>query len=214
MHVPLVNLCFVFTGCDSVSSFYGKGKRKAWKTAMETDSQETFKTLGNEVSPTEMLCEALSRYVCALYGHECDSVNEVRCIMFRLGSFSDESLPPTHDCLTKHIERANYQAFLWKRCLIPLMVPPSPLENGWILSQGKLSINWMESNIAPDQLLEHINCGCKAGCSTQRCSCVKAGLPCTDLCKCINCNNNSDGTSDDEELLPEYSGENDEQIDS
>lgn len=157
--------------------------------------------------PTEELREALSRYVCALYGHKCDSVNEARYIMFRLGSFSDESLPPTQDCLTKHILRANYQSFLWKRCLDAVILPPSPVGNGWILSEGKLAIDWMASKIAPDQLLEHINCGCKKGCSTQRCSCVKAGLPCTDLCKCIDCVNSA---SEGDEMLEENFEETDE----
>ena len=29
-----------------------------------------------------------------------------------------------------------------------------------------------------------VKCGCKTNCSTKRCSCKSADLPCTELCKC------------------------------
>ena len=180
-----------FTGCDSVSSFYGKGKKKAWKVLSENPKgKDAFRILGNEVYPTEDLYEILVEFVCALYGHkDMTCVNEVRYCMFRLGSFSDECLPPTRDCLKKHVQRANYQAFIWKRCLLALIVAPSPVGRGWELKDEELTIHWMTSNVTPDQLLEFVNCGCKKGCSTQRCSCLKAGLRCTELCKCQNCVN-------------------------
>ena len=152
-----------FTGCDSVSSFHGKGKRKAWKVLSDnTKSKEAFEILGNEVDPTDETCEMLMEYVCALYGHkDITSVNEVRYSMFRLGNFSDECLPPTEDCLEKHIQRANHQAFIWKRSLVAFIVPPSPVGNGWELKDDELTIQWMTSYVAPDQLLEFVNCGCK-----------------------------------------------------
>lgn len=34
-----------------------------------------------------------------------------------------------------------------------------------------------------------ISCGCQGDCSTSRCSCKKAGIPCTRMCK--YCNGNS-----------------------
>ena len=69
----------VFTGCDSVSSFHGKEKRKAWKVLSDnTKSKEAFEILGNEVDPTDETYEMLMEYVCALYGHkEIISVNDL-----------------------------------------------------------------------------------------------------------------------------------------
>ena len=32
-------------------------------------------------------------------------------------------------------------------------------------------------------------CQCQSPCQTKRCSCIKAGQPCTDECKCQNCKN-------------------------
>ena len=47
-----------------------------------------------------------------------------------------------------------------------------------------MAIHWMTSNAAPRSVFGvRLYCGCKKGCSSQRCSC-KAGLRCTDLCKC------------------------------
>lgn len=97
------------------------------------------------------------------------SVNEVRYSMFRLGSFSDECLPPTEDCLKKYIQRANHEAFIWKRSLVAFIVPPNPVGNGWELKHDELTIQWMTSYVPQDdQLLEFVNCGCKKGCKTQK----------------------------------------------
>lgn len=46
---------------------------------------------------------------------------------------------------------------------------------------------------APEQLLHIISCKCKSGCATAGCSCKKAGLLCSAVCKhcvgtsCENC---------------------------
>ena len=39
----------------------------------------------------------------------------------------------------------------------------------------------------PDSVLQLIKCGCaKEKCATNRCQCRKAGLSCTDLCQCMD----------------------------
>jgi hypothetical protein len=49
----------------------------------------------------------------------------------------------------------------------------------------------------PQQLiLELVNCKCKKGCESRRCSCFKASLKCTDLCQCIDCQNSKSGEED------------------
>ena len=48
---------------------------------------------------------------------------------------------------------------------------------------------------APDSLHEYVDCKYKMGCGTQRCSCVKAGLSCTDCCGCSNCQNRNEGNT-------------------
>lgn len=67
---------------------------------------------------------------------------------------------------------------------------------------------------APDAVLQLIKCGCaKERCVTNRCQCRKVGLPCTDLCRCMDSEEDEDpchnlGQKEDE------SGEEDEEEDN
>ena len=86
-----------------------------------------------------------------------------------------------------------YQAAVWKCCLQARTQDKTfnPDGHGWKIEGAKLSIIWMTQPAAPDAILSLISCGCKSGCSPHKtiCSCVKQGLPCTDTCKCIECEN-------------------------
>ena len=67
---------------------------------------------------------------------------------------------------------------------------PSQVNHGWKLNQkGKISIQWMDGNCAPDALLANCNCKCKTGCATKPCSCKKALNTRNDMCQCIDCTN-------------------------
>ncbi len=76
---------------------------------------------------------------------------------------------------------------------------PSFSQYGWSVdSDGNVLCNWMNLPPAPDSVLEFISCKCTKGCQNNRCSCVKATLPCTDLCKCNGCKN-TENTNDEAE---------------
>ena len=65
------------------------------------------------------------------------------------------------DCLLKHLQRANYQAAVWKQSTSCSIDAPSPVNHGWKLNQeGKISIQWMDGNCAPDALLANCDCKC------------------------------------------------------
>ncbi|KAJ8672269.1 hypothetical protein QAD02_003528 [Eretmocerus hayati] len=55
---------------------------------------------------------------------------------------------------------------------------------------------YVEDNILiPPKLKEQMSCGYKKGCSNKKCSCVRVGMPCTDLCEAChgtNCENIND----------------------
>ena len=82
-----------------------------------------------------------------------------------------------------------------------MTIPPSS-ENGWQIIEGQLRVVWMTIPPVPDSLLE-IHCGCKTGCNSQRCSCYKSTLKCTDVCRCSGCTNadvDVEDESEEEEL--------------
>ena len=139
-----------------------------------------------------------------MYGKsELTSVDEARYQLFCAKGYSSEQLPPTADELHLHLMRAAYQAAIWRRCLQakPTDIESGPNDHGWEVKGNEISIVWMHQPPAPDAILALISCGCKTGCSTSKrlCSCVKNGLPCTDACKCTDCVNRKDVSSDYDE---------------
>ena len=182
-------------GCDSTSAFRGKGKAKPWKIFQENPNYaKSFCDLEKSSTLSEDLVVSLNVFVCSLYGDTSSrTVNECRYVLFKARKCSDS--------LLKHIERANLQAATWKRCLSPQLQLFPPVGNGWKLSDGQLEVLWMTRPSAPDSLHEYVDCKCKTGCGTQRCSCLKAGLPCTDCCGCANCQTkNEENTSNANEI--------------
>ena len=47
----------------------------------------------------------------------------------------------------------------------------------------------MDAHAAPQELTVLTKCSCKGGCGSNRCSCYRAVLECTDACKCSGCKN-------------------------
>ena len=117
------------------------------------------------------------------------SINELRNEMFCLKASQTYQLPPTQVALRKHILRANYQSAIWIRTLVAKPDLPSPDGHGWHVANGQLKVDWMDQQPAPNKLLEVVSCGCQTGCTSARCSCQRASLPCTDVCWCKNCEN-------------------------
>jgi hypothetical protein len=110
--------------------------------------------------------------------------------MFKGGKYDEELLPPNQDSLNNHIRRANYQCYIWRHAVQPILRLPNFCDHGWKLDEeGNVTINWTSLAPAPDSILEFVNCKCKKGCENNRCSCVKAVMKCSDLCKCTGCKN-------------------------
>ena len=199
-----------FTGCDSVSAFYGKGKSKAIKLMMgDSDVQKVFKQIGSSFEVSEEVIKAIERFVCKLYDQDCSLVNMARYNMFLMVTKTEAAMPPTSDSLQQHIFRANYQAAIHTRCFEQVQDIPSPHGHGWkIVNDMDLDILWGDLPPAPDSVLELSNCRCKkTKCKAPlaslkgKCSCRQNNVPCTDLCTCIGCENSlSTENSDDEEI--------------
>ena len=183
----------MFTGCDTTSAFYGKGKIKAMKVWKTKDYREMFTSLGKELELSNELKSSLSKYVCHLYGlEECSDVNFVRYELFKSGKYEEQLLPPNQDSLDQHARRANLQCYIWRHALQPILNLPTFYNHGWRLDdKGNVAVEWMTIPAAPDSVLEFVHCKCSKGCENRRCSCIKASLKCSELCKCTGCQNKS-----------------------
>jgi len=91
-----------FTGCDTTSQFFNKGKKSAWEAWKSyPDVTEAFKAIATEpfmdLTLESDVFKLLERYVCVLYDRTTDeeSVDEVRQELFCSRSIGMENLPPT-----------------------------------------------------------------------------------------------------------------------
>uniref|UniRef100_UPI00358F05C7 uncharacterized protein n=1 Tax=Myxine glutinosa TaxID=7769 RepID=UPI00358F05C7 len=176
------------TGCDTVSSFAGRGKKTAW-AVWETFPEVTNAFLDLASAPSEISEDTLAtleRYVVLLYDRTCtcSEVNLARKKLFAKKSRSIEAIPPTQAALVQHVKRATYQGgHCWGQSLVPHCYLPSPCDWGWVDNDGQFDPLWTTLPEAAKSCYELICCGCENGCSG-RCKCKKAALKCTALCAC------------------------------
>ena len=176
------------TGCDTVSSFAGRGKITAWAVwDIFPEVTNAFLTLASAPSEiSEDTLATLERYIVLLYDRTCtcSEVNLARKKLFAKKARSIEAIPPTQAALEQHVKRATYQGgYCWGQSLVPRCTLPSPCDWGWVDNDGQFDPLWTTLPEAAKSCYELISCGCKKGCSG-RCKCKKAALKCTALCGC------------------------------
>lgn len=177
-----------FTGCDTVSSFGGRGKKTAWDVWMTFDAvTQAFCALATTPNSVDSLLEILERYVVLLYDRTSSQteVNQARKELFTLKGRAIDGLPPTRAALIEHTKRAAYQAgHCWGQMMLANPELPSPEDWGWRRKEtGGWEIHWTTLPEAAKACRELLRCGCKKGCRGH-CKCVKAALQCTALCQC------------------------------
>ena len=144
----------VLTGCDSVSSFATKGKKKAFDIVQGNQVfRESVEILGERIPMTNF--DQLEQFVCALYNDsKCQSVNDLRYEMFSKGKhLQSHQLPPSRSDLINHIKRAKFQAYLWKHALEQIVIA-TPNSQGWCINNSCLEIDWTDQPHALDTVME------------------------------------------------------------
>ena len=132
--------------------------------------------------------EKMQESVCELYGDGGSDVNETRYILFCRTSTTEENLPPIKSALLQHAKRACYQAAIHKRSMCAQIEAPSIVDHGWNLNKNlELKIKWYGETTTPTDLYKIVTCKCSTGCDSNRCSCKKHELMCTELCQCKSC---------------------------
>lgn len=183
-----------FTGCDTTSGFFGKGKKSAWE-AWKSYPDVTQAFLGIARFPHTPLTtesryfELMERYTIVLYDKTSGlkSINEARRELFCQRSKTMETIPPTQEALLQHCKRVAYQAWIWTTSTSSQQQIPSPEGNGWTIdveTNSWLPV-WTTLEVASKACSELVKCSCRSvkGCGA-RCSCRKANWKCTELCKC------------------------------
>ena len=168
------------TGCDTVSSFAGRGKKSCWDVwRMYEPLTQCLLRLTD--APAELTTEDISviqRFVVLLYGRTCElsTVNEARRHLFAQGSRSLEHIPPTQGALLQHCKRAVYQGgYIWGQALVPDPTLPSPANWGWRHDGDGWQPHWTDLPEAASACHELIRCGCNKACSGH-CKCKRNAL--------------------------------------
>ena len=110
-------LFHALTGCDTVSSFAGIGKKTAlaaWNVYPEVT--EAFEELMHMSYPiNDRTLEVIERFVVLMYSGTSDlsRVNDARKQLFAQKFRSLENIPPTQAALEQHLNRARYQCNCW-----------------------------------------------------------------------------------------------------
>ena len=193
----------VFSGCDTVSFFAGKGKNKCWETWKSfPEATATFLLLAKGPERSEPSCfSILELFVVLMYSKssQATKVNEVRQSLFSRQFRSLENIPPTQAALHQHILRSVYQGgHIWGHCLEKEPKGKDPAGWGWQQGRGNKSSAtgtqvssfkvpwvpvWTTLEQAAKSCHELIHCSCKKGCRGW-CKCKKNNLKCTSLCAC------------------------------
>jgi hypothetical protein len=95
------------TGCDTTSSFYGKGKKSAWQAwELYPDVTSTFEFLAknayHQLTTDSVHFKRIERYVVILFDKSSplDSINKTRMELFCKNNRAMDRLPPTQVTMT------------------------------------------------------------------------------------------------------------------
>ena len=166
-----------FTGCDTISSFAGKGKIKALKLLIQYPQFVSyFFELGRRWVVTEDMVNNYVEFVCSLYRKPMKGIDLLRYLLYceKGGKVDPDALPPCKATLSLHINRANYQAAIWRRATMSLPVIPPPSNHGWIIDNDTdvISVRWLKTKPAPEEILDLLSCICKKCCKVDSCCCM------------------------------------------
>lgn len=158
--------------------------------------------------------ETLEKWVVVAYGGNkrpvtVQTIPQLRWYMFSKFQSDVNKLPPTTAALKYKIFRCHYVALVLRRSLQTIQDLPSQLNFGWESSGNAYTPIMTDELPAPLALIELSVCSCTTKCSTNRCKCKKNNLQCTDMCKCVDCENDNMSDGSDKEIEYESEDEND-----
>lgn len=174
-----------FTGCDTVSAIFGKGKKKLLDLIIKKNElMQDVEQFYNSCATAENIQKAGERLMLSLYGQFTPDVTASQCRVTQFMEVIKKSkkainlatLPPTSAATSLHSFRTYYQVQQW------LGNQLDPEQWGWMKTETMYLPVRTTEKLAPENLLKLVHCTCTSDCSN-RCGCRKAGLPCSSFCK-------------------------------
>lgn len=168
------------SGCDTVSSFGGLGKKTCWKVYLQYP--ELLHGVGRDGTSTDA-----EQFVCRVYKAPdvFKGCNIARLELFQRGKKALDMLPPTSDALELHIKRANFQAKVWMQADTAMMDLADPTSTGaWKEVNGELEKVWTRKPSVPQSCRALVSCGCKTKCRTAACQCHSSKQGYMPSCSC------------------------------
>ncbi|KAJ8684601.1 hypothetical protein QAD02_020393 [Eretmocerus hayati] len=132
------------------------------------ESRESLISLSTGCDTTSAIFNKGERNVISILKNNVDLQDSIRCF------YKQES------ALQGHVERVYYQIQTWLGKSLDAQLW------GWKRKRTMMFPTMTTQPPAPMELLNTISCGCQGNCDITRCSCKKADLPCTRLCKYCN----------------------------
>ena len=176
-------VAYCFSGVDTVSSLFGKGKStilKLFSTNPEVRDIIVPAFL-NPSSRLERIDDLGIRLMRIVYGKSPDKpLSKLRyeaynkqCLM---GKVKPERLPPTKGATIQHMRRVFQQCCEW--VLLDTDLRSIPLGWEWNNDRGLFLPIYSEFPAAPSELEVFISCNCEGTCSKNNCSCYKNNVKC------------------------------------
>ena len=198
-----------FTGSDNIGKFSGIGKATWFQQYIKADMAlpRAFMELPVDGDLTQEVKDELTKFVCLRYcskGVQITSIPDLRWHLFCKQLAESNRLPPTLGALEEHIKCVRLQSRVWSQATVMQQQPFDPLKFGYYKdTSGQLLPVTTEVLPAPQAIIQLVRCQCKSNCSTQRCSCNRNDLPCTELClcdsECTNDENYNIGSDDSDD---------------
>lgn len=178
---------YCLTGCDTVISFYGHGKRATFKAMQQNASKfQELATLGSRHGISTNERASATRFVGSLYGNSnCRSLNSLRCEKAQSGA-SPKKLPPTDNSFSSHLLRTWGQLLVWREATVANPVACDIMHAGFEfkITTNSLEPIMMTQSAAAPELLNDLVCECTVSGCNEDCTCAINLQPCTAACVC------------------------------
>ena len=179
----IIAFLHAFSGCDTNSAFFQKGKDAIFKVIdKDNDLINRAQSFYQPEANADELWKIALDIVSKMYVGKKVPINNFNSIRLECyenlkNDINVSRLPPTDLAIKEHAKRVYLQCQDW--CLNKL----NPLEWGWQENENMLTPIYTSKPLLPEKFLKKFHCSCKTSSGCKKCTCKKLGLRCGKFCK-------------------------------